>query len=121
MSTTPLRRFGVVDFVLFLYVLVMAGGVRAGYLMLEANNGKDSGPLAVQDQNPTEQADRDALADSVQAPTEKRPFFSNRFAPLSRTSPARKTRRPRPPTPRPATRCCSACWGRWSRRRTSAS
>ena len=83
MTATPLRRFGVVDFVLFLYVLVMAGGVRAGYLMLAADNGKSSGPLAVQDQNPVEQADQEALADSVQAPTDKKPFFSSRFVPLA--------------------------------------
>ena len=31
---TPIRRFGAVDFVLFLYVVLLAGGVRAGYLAL---------------------------------------------------------------------------------------
>ena len=60
---TPIRRFGVVDFVLFLYVLVMAGGVRSGYLMLTADNGKNAGPLVVQD--PAGQAETQALAQSV--------------------------------------------------------
>src|SRR5665213_1731431 len=46
---TPLRRFGMVDFVLFLCVLALAGGVRAGYLMLAADNGRNAGPLVVQD------------------------------------------------------------------------
>ncbi len=59
---TPIRRFGVVDFVLFLYVLVMAGGIRAGYLMLAADNGRSSGPLVVQD--PADQAEALALAQS---------------------------------------------------------
>ena len=30
----PMRRFGIVDFMLFVYVLAVAGGVRAGYLGL---------------------------------------------------------------------------------------
>jgi len=46
---TPMRRFGLVDFVLFLCVLATAGGVRAGYLMLAADNGRNAGPLVVQD------------------------------------------------------------------------
>ena len=63
MTTTPIRRFGVVDLVLFLYVLVMAGGVRAGYLMLAADTGRNPGPLVVQD--PARQADERALAQNV--------------------------------------------------------
>jgi 4-amino-4-deoxy-L-arabinose transferase-like glycosyltransferase len=46
---TPMRRFGLVDFVLFLCVLALAGGVRAGYLMLAADYGRNAGPLVVQD------------------------------------------------------------------------
>jgi hypothetical protein len=44
-----MRRFGMVDFVLFLCILILAGGVRAGYLMWAADNGRNAGPLVVQD------------------------------------------------------------------------
>ncbi len=63
MTQVPIRRFGVVDFVLFLYVLLMAGGVRAGYLIMAADWGKNAGLLTVQD--PAREADERALADSV--------------------------------------------------------
>jgi 4-amino-4-deoxy-L-arabinose transferase-like glycosyltransferase len=59
----PIRRFGAVDLVLFLYVVAMAGGIRAGYLMLSADNGNKPGPLVVQD--PANEADLRALAASV--------------------------------------------------------
>jgi Dolichyl-phosphate-mannose-protein mannosyltransferase len=45
----PMRRFGIVDFVFLLCILAIAGGVRAGYLMLAADNGRNAGPLVVQD------------------------------------------------------------------------
>jgi 4-amino-4-deoxy-L-arabinose transferase-like glycosyltransferase len=45
----PMRRFGLADFVLFLFVLALAGGVRAGYLVWAADNGRNAGPLIVQD------------------------------------------------------------------------
>ena len=60
---TPLRRFGAVDGVLFLYVVFLASGVRAGYLMLAADNARGPGPLVVQD--PARQADLQALSQSV--------------------------------------------------------
>jgi 4-amino-4-deoxy-L-arabinose transferase-like glycosyltransferase len=46
---TPMRRFGMVDFVLFFCVLILAGAVRAGYLVRAADNGRNAGPLVVQD------------------------------------------------------------------------
>ncbi len=46
---TPMRRFGLVDFVLLLGIVALAGGVRAGYLMWAADNGRNAGPLVVQD------------------------------------------------------------------------
>jgi 4-amino-4-deoxy-L-arabinose transferase-like glycosyltransferase len=49
---TPIRRFGAVDFVLFLYIVLLAGGIRAGYLMLSAGNGHNPGPFLVQDSGP---------------------------------------------------------------------
>jgi hypothetical protein len=60
---TPIRRFGAVDFVLFLYVVLLAAGVRAGYLMLTCANGRAAGPLVVQD--PGDETDLRALAHSV--------------------------------------------------------
>ena len=60
---TPIRRFGAVDFVLFLCVVLLAAGVRAGYLMLSCDNGRSNGPLVVQD--PADQAELQALAHSV--------------------------------------------------------
>lgn len=45
----PVRRFGLLDLLMFLLVLVVAGGARAGYLLVHADGGKSSGPLAVQD------------------------------------------------------------------------
>ena len=60
---TPIRRFGAVDFVLFLYVVLLAGGVRAGYLALCADNAHNSGALIVQD--PADEPDLAALVRSV--------------------------------------------------------
>ncbi len=60
---TPLRRFGMADFVLFVCVLALAGGVRAGYLIWAADNGRNSGPLVVQD--PAGDADLQQLITSV--------------------------------------------------------
>lgn len=59
---TPIRRFGAVDFVLFLYIVLLAGGIRAGYLMLSAGNGHNAGPLIVQDSVPPS-ADHSAETD----------------------------------------------------------
>jgi hypothetical protein len=44
-----LRRFGVVDFILLLVVLALAGATRAGYLVTCCDNGRTEGPLRVQD------------------------------------------------------------------------
>ena len=60
---TPIRRFGAVDFVLFLYVVLLAGGVRAGYLALCADNAHNSGSLIVQDR--ADEPDLLALVHSV--------------------------------------------------------
>jgi 4-amino-4-deoxy-L-arabinose transferase-like glycosyltransferase len=60
---TPLRRFGLVDLVLFLGVLALAGGVRAGYLMWAADSGRNAGPLVVQDA--ASDADLQQLINSV--------------------------------------------------------
>lgn len=43
------RPFRLVDALLLLVVLLVAGGVRAGYLMSYADNGRAGGPLLVQD------------------------------------------------------------------------
>src|SRR5260370_14435443 len=66
----PPRSFGLLDFLLFLAVVLAAGGVRAGYLMTCADWGNSAGPLLVQDPQPL-QSDRKttelrALAHSVQ-------------------------------------------------------
>ena len=60
---TPIRRFGLVDFMLLVYVLAIAGGVRAGYLALAADNGRNPGPFVVQD--PAANADLATLSASV--------------------------------------------------------
>ena len=60
---TPIRRFGLVDFMLLVYVLAVAGGVRAGYLALAADNGRNAGPILVQD--PAANADLSVLSQSV--------------------------------------------------------
>ena len=45
----PMRRFGMVDFSLLFLVVALAGAMRAGYLTRAADNGRNSGPLVVQD------------------------------------------------------------------------
>lgn len=47
-----MRRFGVVDLLVLLLVLGVAGGLRAGYLLACADGSKSSGPLRVQDARP---------------------------------------------------------------------
>jgi hypothetical protein len=59
-----LRRFGPMDFLSLILVLALAGGARAAYLMLYADNGRAAGPLAVQDPRPEELS---SLADSIQS------------------------------------------------------
>jgi hypothetical protein len=49
-----LRRFGLPDLLLFILILVVAGGVRAGYLAACADYGRNGGPLAVADPEPPE-------------------------------------------------------------------
>jgi 4-amino-4-deoxy-L-arabinose transferase-like glycosyltransferase len=44
-----LRRFGLLDLLFLLGVLALAGGTRAGYLLLCADSGRTAGPLVVQD------------------------------------------------------------------------
>src|SRR5262245_10327638 len=46
------RRFGGLDFLLLVLILVVAAGARAGYLMTCADGGRSSGPLLVQDPLP---------------------------------------------------------------------
>jgi hypothetical protein len=47
-----LRRFGLIDLLLLLVVLVLAGGARAGYLMVFADSGRNGGPFRVQEDPP---------------------------------------------------------------------
>jgi 4-amino-4-deoxy-L-arabinose transferase-like glycosyltransferase len=48
------RRFGLPDWLLFVLTLALAAGVRAGYLATCADQGRNGGPLAVQDPERTE-------------------------------------------------------------------
>src|SRR4051794_27882638 len=50
-----LRRFGVLDAVLFLAIVLGAGGTRAWYLGVCAENGNSGGPILVQDPAPSDQ------------------------------------------------------------------
>jgi hypothetical protein len=49
-----MRRFGAADIVLLLVVVLVAGGVRAGYLILCADSAHSSGPVLVQDDAPAQ-------------------------------------------------------------------
>ncbi len=49
---TPSRPFRLADFLLLLGVLVVAAGVRIGYLVAFAAGGSSSGPLVVQEPSP---------------------------------------------------------------------
>src|SRR5262245_36634282 len=49
---SDLRRFSLVDLVLFLAVLAVAAGCRTAYLSLAAANGTTAGPIEVQDAQP---------------------------------------------------------------------
>src|SRR5690242_3294177 len=46
------RRFGPADLLLLALVVVVAGGVRAGYLIRYADGGRTDGPLRVQEAEP---------------------------------------------------------------------
>lgn len=43
------RRFPLADFILLLLIVALAGGIRAGYLAICCDMGRNSGPLRVQD------------------------------------------------------------------------
>lgn len=43
-----MRRFALLDFLMLLLVLLVAGGTRAAYLLTCANHGSNAGPLVVQ-------------------------------------------------------------------------
>jgi 4-amino-4-deoxy-L-arabinose transferase-like glycosyltransferase len=49
---TEMRRFALADYLLLLLVLLAAGGLRAGYLMAEAENARKDPPARVQDPSP---------------------------------------------------------------------
>jgi hypothetical protein len=53
---TTVRRFGLVDALLFLAVLAMAAGLRAGYLVFAADHAHTSGPVQVQGEEEGRQA-----------------------------------------------------------------
>src|SRR5262245_56618943 len=57
------RRFGAADLILLLAVVGVAGGARAGYLLLLCDGARDAGPLRVQEERP-------ALPPSFQPPAE---------------------------------------------------
>src|SRR3954471_4714679 len=57
-----LRRFGVLDAILFLAIVLGAGGIRAWYLGACADNGNNTGSLLVQDPAPS---DREALVHNL--------------------------------------------------------
>lgn len=59
---TETRRFGLIDFLLFLAILIAAAGARTWYLTRCANSATDDGPLQVQDDWGEE---RDALVASL--------------------------------------------------------
>jgi 4-amino-4-deoxy-L-arabinose transferase-like glycosyltransferase len=67
----PMRRFGLVDFLLLALVLLTAGGVRAYYLIACADSGRSAGPLLVQDrQEPApgeSESELDHLTHNIQA------------------------------------------------------
>src|SRR5437763_11530504 len=50
-----LRRFGLLDALLFLAIVLGAGGIRVWYVVVCADNANSSGPLQVQDPTPAEQ------------------------------------------------------------------
>jgi 4-amino-4-deoxy-L-arabinose transferase-like glycosyltransferase len=62
-----MRRFGLVDLLLLVLVLVVAGGLRAGYLIRCADHSRSDGPLRVQDRSPI-LTDIDAPEDMRGAP-----------------------------------------------------
>src|SRR5437879_4777666 len=47
-----LRRFGLMELLLFVLVVAVAAGVRAGYLLACADGGRAAGALLVQDPPP---------------------------------------------------------------------
>src|SRR5271165_6521827 len=46
------HRFGLVDFLVFILVVALAAGARAGYLVTCCDSGRTAGPLVVQDPRP---------------------------------------------------------------------
>lgn len=94
---TELRRFGLLDALLFLAVVLGAGGTRAWYVAVCADNARSSGPLHVQDELPPEQWQlirnlqengsfvcRAPLADDEEVTAHTSPGYPWLFAQLSR-------------------------------------
>jgi Dolichyl-phosphate-mannose-protein mannosyltransferase len=73
-----LRRFGLLDLLLFLGVVVAAGAARAGYLMAYCDNANANGPLLVQDP-PVTLTDLapDPAAKQARAPNELEALINN--------------------------------------------
>ena len=49
---TEPKRFGAADYLLLLLVLLVAAGLRAGWLWACADGGNNDGPLRMQDESP---------------------------------------------------------------------
>src|SRR5437868_14580241 len=65
------RRLGTVELVLFLVVLLVAAGARAGYLYFCADKGQSEGPVQVQDAwPPVKEVPAGTEVRGRQAPTE---------------------------------------------------
>src|SRR5438093_1437058 len=75
---TVLRRLGFGDAIVFLLVLIAAGGARAWYLMACCDGANSTGPLLVQDPEPALAAlPPEALVHDKARPTEQDALIHN--------------------------------------------